>query len=335
MSLAGKVFKNNSTGNAVKVIDSFENIAILENKQKIDVKTLMDTNQYTEQIDPSSFFNNQGAYNILAEKIKNIPTHMIQDEEGSVQIQSASNYDEFGPASNESAIVMTTEEDEKAELARKYGVSIDNNNSLQKQNEAFAQILGDDADELPQAPKVSIHEQQVQRVEVKRDEVEEHKAPTQRIEIEDPIITMFKRTKRNVEFKVSFEISDKIPRLDFIEMMEDSYEISMIDFLADEFTNKILQDPTMIKETIKNKIKQLVYGAPTTLSNINTKNKEEKKTEKDSKNIQAVNDQITDAVTQVKKHEPLTIEKEPVLSKDLPKKTTTRKPRAKKESTEK
>ena len=335
MSLAGKVFKNNSTGNAVKVIDSFENIAILENKQKIDVKTLMDTNQYTEQIDPSSFFNNQGAYNILAEKIKNIPTHMIQDEEGSVQIQSASNYDEFGPASNESAIVMTTEEDEKAELARKYGVSIDNNNSLQKQNEAFAQILGDDADELPQVPKVSIHEQQVQRVEVKRDEVEEHKAPNQRIEIEDPIITMFKRTKRNVEFKVSFEISDKIPRLDFIEMMEDSYEISMIDFLADEFTNKILQDPTMIKETIKNKIKQLVYGAPTTLSNINTKNKEEKKTEKDSKNIQAVNDQITDAVTQVEKHEPLTIEKEPVLSKDLPKKTTTRKPRAKKESTEK
>ena len=335
MSLAGKVFKNNSTGNAVKVIDSFENIAILENKQKIDVKTLMDTNQYTEQIDPSSFFNNQGAYNILAEKIKNIPTHMIQDEEGSVQIQSASNYDEFGPSSNESAIVMTTEEDEKAELARKYGVSIDNNNSLQKQNEAFAQILGDDADELPQVPKVSIHEQQVQRVEVKRDEVEEHKAPTQRIEIEDPIITMFKRTKRNVEFKVSFEISDKIPRLDFIEMMEDSYEISMIDFLADEFTNKILQDPTMIKETIKNKIKQLVYGAPTTLSNINTKNKEEKKTEKDSKNIQAVNDQITDAVTQVEKHEPLTIEKEPVLSKDLPKKTTTRKPRAKKESTEK
>lgn len=328
MSLAGKVFKNNSTGNAVKVIDSFENIAILENKQKIDVKTLMDTNQYTEQIDPSSFFNNQGAYNILAEKIKNIPTHMIQDEEGSVQIQSASNYDEFEPASDESAIVMTTEEDEKAELARKYGVSIDNNNSLQKQNEAFAQILGDDADELPKLPVKKVDEEIVQKVDVKREEVIKKEIVQK---VEDPIITMFKRTKKNVEFKVSFEISDKIPRLDFIEMMEDSYEISMIDFLADEFTNKILQDPKMIKETIKNKIKQLVYGAPTTLSNINTTNKEEKTTEK---NIQAVNDQITDAVTQVEKHESLTIEKEPVLSKDL-KKTTTRKPRAKKESTEK
>ena len=70
MSLANKVFKNNITGEDVKVIDSFENIAILENKQKINVNTLMDTSQYTEQIDPGSFFNNQGAYNSLAEKIK-------------------------------------------------------------------------------------------------------------------------------------------------------------------------------------------------------------------------------------------------------------------------
>jgi hypothetical protein len=111
----------------------------------------------------------------------------------------------------------------------------------------------------------------------------------------------------------------------------------MIDFLADEFTNKILQDPSVIRETIKSKIKQLVYGSPTILptSNNNKTNKEKTKVEKDSKNIQTVNDQITDSVTQFEKHEPLSIEKEFVLTKDLPKKTTTRKPRAKKETVEK
>ena len=140
--------------------------------------------------------------------------------------------------------------------------------------------------------------------------------PTQNYNVEDPIITMFRKSKRNVEFKINVEVSDKIPRLDFIEMMEDSYEILMIDFLADEFTNKVLQDPSIIRNKIKDKIKQLVYGAPTILPNINTTNKEEKETEKDSKNIQAVNGQITDAVTQ----------------KNQPKKTTTRKPRTKKES---
>jgi hypothetical protein len=311
MSLAGKVFKNNVTGSTIKVIDSFENIAILENKQKIDVKKLMDSNQYTEQIDPSSFFNNQGAYNSLAEKIKTIPSHLIQDEEGSVPVVTTpSNYnDSFGPVSNESAIIMTTEEDEKAELARKYGVSAQDN-SLQKQNEAFSKLLGEDNNELPKIPvQPYSNDEVVQRVEVSR-EVTTNSKPTQ--QVEDPIITMFKRTKRNVDFKINVEISDKIPRLDFIEMMEDSYEISMIDFLAEEFTNKILQDPTHIRETIKSKIKQLVYGAEI------------------SKEI--VNPQITDAVTQLKEDVSFN-EKNVEVKTEKPK--TTRKPRAKKETEQK
>ena len=110
---------------------------------------------------------------------------------------------------------------------------------------------------------------------------------------------MFSKTKRNVDFKINIEVSNKIPRLDFIEMMEDSYETSIIDFLTDDITNKILNDPSMIRESIKSKIKQLVYGS--------------------------VNSQITDSVTQVEKHESLSFEKEPVLSKDLIKPKTTRK----------
>ena len=324
MSLANRQFKNNQTGEIIRVIDSFEDIAILENKQKVSASSLSDIKQYTELIDPSSFFSNQVAYNDLAEKIKNIPSHMIKDEDGVTSVNVDSNYgDEFRPAVNESAIVISSEEDERAELARKYGVSQDNTSSLQRQNEAFSKILGDD-DDLPQVPRNSIQKEQVQRVEVRRDEVkDEYISTVQKVEVEDPIITMFKRTKRNVEFNVNVEVSYKIPRLDFIEMMEDSYEISMIDFLADEFTNKILEDPSVIKEIIKTKIKQLVYGSPITLSS----NKVE--------NIQTMSDQITKSVTKLEKHEPLSIEKEPVLSKDLPKKTTTRKPRAKKETVEK
>ena len=142
-------------------------------------------------------------------------------------------------------------------------------------------------------------------------------------QVEDPIITMFKRTKRNVDFKISVDISDKIPRLDFIEMMEDSYEISMIDFLADEFTNKILQNPSLIRESVKNRIKQLVFGGEV----VKTETK--------------VNDQITDSVTQVNPtHMPGHRNPPPpdrILKEgELPTKPkTTRKPRAKKESLEK
>jgi hypothetical protein len=298
MNLASKVFKNNITGDVVKVIDSFENIAILENKQKIDVRSLMDSNQYTEQVDPSSFFNNQSAYNFLAEKIKNIPTNMLADDDENVVRVNPYNGDGFGPVSNESAIIMSSEEEEKAELAKKYGV-INNNDSVQKQNQAFAKLLGEEET----VTKIEVNNNEEETYTIEKRPVssipKQVTTPPQTKKVEDPIISMFSKTKRNVDFKINIEVSNKIPRLDFIEMMEDSYETSIIDFLTDDITNKILNDPSMIRESIKSKIKQLVYGS--------------------------VNSQITDSVTQVEKHESLSFEKEPVLSKDLIKPKTTRK----------
>jgi len=324
MSLDNKKFRNNKTGEVVKVISTFENIAILENKQRTTVGELLNPSAFTEEIDPSSFFSNQSAYNTLAEKIKTIPTHMIKDDESSSTINVSPTYNsdmQFSPNVNESAVVMTTEEDERAELARKYGVTEDATQSLQKQNEAFAKILGDESeDELPQVFNQMVNEP-VQRVEVQREEIAQPIRPevAQPVAAEDPIITMFKRTKKSVEFKVSVDISDKIPRLDFIEMMEDSYDISIIDFLADEFTNKILQNPSLIRESVKSKIKQLVYGAPIK---------------------EVVNPQITDAVTQVNSPTNMPGHRNPppppadrILKEgELPTKPkTTRKPREKKE----
>ena len=300
MSIGNKTFKNNKTGEVIKVIDSFENIAILEDKSKADLEKLLNPDLYTEQIDPTNFFNNQGAYNNLAEKIKNIPADKIRDDGGEVMINVDGN-NSFGvrPTMNESAIIMTTEEEERAELAKKYGVTTPQND-VAKQNQAFAKLLG---------------EEEVQTVEVNRDvpRVEQKVSqPTQKVE--DPIITMFKNVKRIKEFSISLEIKNKIPRTDFIEMMEDSYNTSIIDFLATEFTDNILKNPHLIEDMIKQKIKEIVYGIEV--------------------GVKDVNSQITDSVTQVEKHEPLTLKKEPVLSKDLPKKTTTRKTRAKKEVSE-
>jgi hypothetical protein len=295
MSLSNKTFKNNATGEIVKVIDSFETIAVLENKQKADVSQLLNPDLYTEQIDVSTFFNTQGAYNSLADKIKNIPADKIRDDvSGEVMINVDGN-NSFSTKSSmdESAIVMTTEEDERAELARKYGVTTPQND-VAKQNQAFAKLLGED--------------EEVQTIEVNREQprVETQRPVQKQVQmVEDPIITMFKNVKRSKDFSISLEIKNKIPRPDFIEMMEDSYNTSIIDFLAAEFTDNLLRNPQIIEDMIKQKIKEVVYGAE----------------------VKDVNSQITDSVTQVK-HEP--IEKEPVLSKDIetPKKpTTTRKPR--------
>lgn len=284
MSLANKSFKNNLTGEVVTVIDSFENIAILENKQKLNVNQLMNPALYTEEIDPMSFFNNQGAYNILAEKIKSIPQDQIGDDNGEINVAGVNRIDvPRGVEQEESLITMSSEEDEKAALAAKYGIVNPPVESLQRQNEAFAKILGEESEsDLPQVPQYQQPVQEVvQRVEVNREVQQEYVQPVQRVEVEDPIIKMFKGVKRIVEFNISLDIKNKIPRLDFIEMMEDSYETSIVDFLAEEFTNELLKNPAIIKDMIKSRINTLVYG--------------EDKVELFPKPI---NDQITDSVTQ-------------------------------------
>ena len=68
--------------------------------------------------------------------------------------------------------------------------------------------------------------------------------------VDDPILTMFKGVKRSVNFETKISINELIPRLDFIEMMEDSYNKSIVEYLADEFTNKLLSDPDKIKQMI-------------------------------------------------------------------------------------
>lgn len=296
MSISNKTYKNNRTGETIKVIDAFEDIAILENKGKEKVSNLLNPDLYTEQIDVSNFFNNQGAYNSLAEKIKNIPADKIRDDVGGevmVNVDGANNFAK--PAIDESAIVMMTEEDERAELARKYGM-LDSQNDLAKQNEAFNKLLNPESEEVQKV--------EVSRVEQVQQPVSRPIQPVQTFQqTEDPIITMFKNVKRSKDFSISLEIKNKIPRPDFIEMMEDSYNTSIIDFLAAEFTDNLLRNPQIIEDMIRQKIKEVVYGAEV--------------------GVKDVNPQITDSVTQIKneKHEEV----------ETPKATTTRKPRAKKE----
>lgn len=339
MNLAKRKFKNNLTGEVVEVLDSFEDIAVLENMTRVSVKQLTNTSLFTEVastsvpnsprlnedvIDPTTFFSSQNAYNALAEKIKNIPTDKLPQDDPINEVVSVSADRDFGPVSNESAVVMVSEEDEKAALAAKYGIVNPPVESLQRQNDAFARILGEESqNELPQVPQYQqpVQEEPVTRVEVNRDEApafnedakqnwnnDQFKVPQP--VVEDPIIRMFKGVKRNVDFNISLDIINKIPRLDFIEMMEDSYETSIIDFLADEFTNNLLDNPKVIRDMIKNKIYTMVYGEA--VKEVNSQI-----TDSVTAFPTAVNDQITDSVTQTKP--------------ETKKPRAPRKPRAKKE----
>lgn len=242
--MVNKTFKNNKTGEIVKVIDAFENIAILENKGKEYVDNLLNPNIYTETVDTNSFLNIQNTYSTIAEQIKNIPIDNIKDGEDIIQIDADKT---FTPIINEPAILQVSEDYEREELMKKYGIQNDIRSELEKQNESFSKLL----DETP-----------IQKIDVVRDDIKKVSSETIIHKVEDPIITMFKNVKRNKEFSINIEIKNKIPRPDFIELMEDSYNYSIIEFLAHEFADKILNNPKLIEDMIIDKIKEIVYGAP-------------------------------------------------------------------------
>jgi hypothetical protein len=300
--MKGKKFRDIRTGEVVKVIDSFENIAILENKQKIDVRRLGDTNYFVEEIDPRSFLNNRSAFESLTETIKNIPTDNMVDD-GTVNMSNYSG--QVRPTSDDSAVVYSSIEDEREELARKYGV-IDNREATVRQQEALSRLIDDE--ELPTPPQQTyippVVDNNVQRVEVQRNE-EGDVVQRPLAKPEDPIHIMFRNAKKVVEFSLDLTLNNKIPRLDFIEMMEDSYEKSIIDFLASEIANDLLKNPENLKFQISEKIKEMVY------------NKSVKKTTTRKKPIASTKRNLKQ-------------EKEEIKVSEV--KKVTRKPRAKKET---
>jgi hypothetical protein len=285
MEFINKTFKNKITGDSFTIIDQYQNVAITSNKEKIDVNLLsndklfipvknntvqtMNENfefpkkQKEDIVDPSRFFDNQNTYNAFADKIKTVDLSKIPDDENkslnTLSSNIPSSYGNLPVATNESAIIMSDTEDEIEEIKRKYGATtIDD--SVRRQNEVFSKILDPESSQPEVQPNI-------QRVETRREYVEPQyvepqqtyaEQPIQRVEVQDPIISMFRNVKRNLDFKINLKIDGKIPRLDFIEMMEDSYDISIIEYLADEFTNKILSDPSIIRNKVRDEITSMI-----------------------------------------------------------------------------
>lgn len=238
MNLLNKSFKDNITGETVVVNDIDGSIVTLNNGEKVISSRMLDSNYYEEVVDPIAFFQNESniLMDTIMERVKTIKTdNLIDDNTITNSISSINNG--FSPSTNESAIIQISEEEERAELLRKYNIT------QQPKTTSVEELLGESTNSTQQVVNQPFVNQPV---------------VTQPVVTEDPILFIFKNSKRKLDFKMDFSIEEKIPRIDFIEMMEDSYNTSIIDYLAEEFTNKLLNDPSVIKNLIKEKIESLV-----------------------------------------------------------------------------
>lgn len=286
MDFKNKSYKNRVTGDIVTIIDQYQNVAITSTKEKINTSLLaneslftpvknnninesMNTNNKSQDfVDPKQFFDSQKTYNAFADTIKKTDLSKIRDEEGT-EINLNSNYNNMPVSTTESAVIFSDPNDEIEELKRKYGATTVSD-SVRQQNETFAKILEPEAQEQPVAPSQITRQEVIQNIT--QNNTEYTRTQQQSFEVtNDPVTSMFRNVKRNLDFKFNLKIEGKIPRLDFIEMMEDSYEISIIDFLAEEFTNKLLSDPSIIRNKVKDEINSMIQKKLQNKTTIETK----------------------------------------------------------------
>jgi len=313
MNVINREFKEVGSGEVYKIVEVYKNIAVgiingTNHKERIDVNQLINPKFYIpldghsiqssvdfvphsfnedkkfnifseETVDPTKFFNNTSTLRLFEDQIKAIPEDKIPRNESPVTTSSISR--NMIPPSNDSAIIIDDNYNEADEIARKYGFENNSNpninDSVRAQNEKFSKLM--DPEEFPDMPVQQIPQQSSYR--------DSHNVPSvQHVRVDDPIISMFRNVKRTVDFNLDLKIENKIPRVDFIEMMEESYQVSIIEFLAEEFAEDLLNNPNGLKKMISDKIRSIVYkDNPRKISENNPKSKKKSTPRKTTKKI--------------------------------------------------
>ena len=85
----------------------------------------------------------------------------------------------------------------------------------------------------------------------------------------------FSKIKRNNLISIDFSIEEKFPDLDFVRMMNDNYETSIIEHFANEIVEKMVYDPTALLESVKRSINIIVYGEEVSNENKELENEQE------------------------------------------------------------
>lgn len=234
--MKGRKFTSNQTGEVVSVTDIFENIAILDNGERVSTRRLLDSNYYDSVIDPQEFLSS--GLSIIQREISSIPEEKLNELPVDREIPDRDITNQFESFNNsESAVIITDIESEKRELLNR-ALKSPKQNNLSSNSSSLSRFL-----ELEPDTPTPIQEKQI---------------PTPPVSPRD---LMFSGVKKIYPIKLSIEIETLIPKLEFIKLMEDSYEHSIIDYLTDEISQKIINDPGIIKNSIKDQIKKSVENS--------------------------------------------------------------------------
>jgi len=290
-NLVGKLFED-TTGKIVSINDVDGNIAHLDSGQRIAVERLLDASYYTESINPDLFTdnnnnNNNSYYSALGDQIRNMNSDIASAVDSGVQVSGINSVveshsdaqrslnGEYSPSHSEYDDI----ESRRAEMARNAN---DISNNIGSSNLKLREISGESEEsEIPfnrnldgvtldgSDKQIKSRETSVVMLDENNDKVDSYSQNVPNPK-NDPIYAMFSQVKRATNFSLNVKLVEKIPRKDFLKMWEESYEVSIIDYLVDEFTEKLIKDPTMIKDQLRDALSLHIYGKPKAVTKTKT-----------------------------------------------------------------
>lgn len=281
-SIIGKQFENKSNGSVIKVVSIEGNIAILENSERISVERLLDRNHYGEyhamSINESVGLNTgenllhsklfaqiQGLSNDDINRANDIGGTTIENgayvnpvESHSEAMRKLKGDNVYDDSSVEARELVEKSKKDQLELERK----------MRNQASKIAQTIDGIEEEVSipvnrnlegaKVEGVDKRETSVRMIEDVGTYVPNNTQPinNQPIKQVNPMFTKMKRTKK-VSLKI--DIDEMMPSKDFLKMLEEGFEDSVLDYLTEEIAGKVLSDVS-IKSQIKDKLHEYVYG---------------------------------------------------------------------------
>ena len=243
--MLNKVYVDKSTGEQVRIIN--EDAINYQLDNSVRIKKEIFPKRYDEQVevDPNAFF--QQVYKSsdplanLANQIKNIDTSNIVDN------PTAGAQVKYTPP-----IILS--DNSMTQVAVK-----------QQQIEESVQLSPEQKKAMLEEWRRSQPGAQIPEVQNRNYDEEEERflngdkpitvKPPEKV---DPIQMMFKMFKKNYAVKLDIAIEENIPNPQFIAMIQENVEADAVRYYADLISDKILQDPTKLKDEVYKQLKAIV-----------------------------------------------------------------------------
>jgi hypothetical protein len=220
------------------VIGQEDGTLLLDKNGRIEesrVSSVFNVNSVSESVDPDSFFN--GSYGALVGAINNPNKSTsvvgVQEQMGSDTVQMV--------MGNQEALNAYRSGDYAANQPKRPTPQVNNHGLVPE--EEVQHFYGDSMKDV-------VDEDEFNRVN-------SYAAPRKPAKKASVFDTM--QLKKTTSVKIKLVLEEKIPKIEAIRSMNDLFEQSIIDYLAEEITLRFLQNPILLQEIIAETRENTVY----------------------------------------------------------------------------